>query len=328
MTTRRQFVQHSVASTIACAVPLVFAQTTSWPEAPVKIIVPFVAGNASDVLTRMVAERLQSRLGQTFIIENKVGAGGMIGMEAVRNSKPDGYTIASATIGTLSINQFLFKKMPHDPETDFVYASTIWENCNVFMVSPQHPAKNLQELIAWSRAQARGANIGSSAIGSSPYLAASLFKVRANIQATIVPFPGGAQSLTALIAGETDFAIDNIASALPLIRAGKVRAVAVTSDYRWPTLSDVPTTAESGVKDFVLISWGALVMPKGTPPAVLNKLSQSVQAVAADASMQQRFMDAGAKLVSSTPAQTHAFAASERIKWKEAVMLSGAKLDS
>jgi tripartite-type tricarboxylate transporter receptor subunit TctC len=183
----------------------------------------------------------------------------MIGMEAVRNSKPDGYTIASATIGTLSINQFLFKKMPHDPETDFVYASTIWENCNVFMVSPQHPAKNLQELIAWSRAQARGANIGSSAIGSSPYLAASLFKVRANIQATIVPFPGGAQSLTALIAGETDFAIDNIASALPLIRAGKVRAVAVTSDYRWPTLSDVPTTAESGVNEFI----GEGIFPAG-----------------------------------------------------------------
>ena len=323
MTTRRDF----VLAGMACAAPQVRAQSGNWPEAPVRIIVPFTAGNAADVLTRMIAERLQARLGQNFIVENKVGAGGIIGMEAVRNSKPDGYTIASATIGTLSINQFLYSKMPHDPENDFAYASLIWENCNVFVVAPQHPAKSLQELIAWSKSQPRGANIGSAAVGSSPHLAASLFRVRTGIPATVVPFPGGGQSLAALIAGNTDFAIDNIASCLSLIRAGRVRPLAVTSDYRWPTLPEVPTTAEAGVKDFVLTSWGALVVPKGTPAAVVGKLSAAVPAIAADPAMQQRFMDAGARLVASTPAQTHAFAASERVKWKEAVQVSGAKLD-
>ena len=324
MTTRRDFVLGAMATGLSSNL---FAQAGNWPENPVKIIVPFTAGNASDVLTRMVAEKLQARFGQPFVVENRIGAGGMIGMEAVRNSKPDGYTIASATIGTLSINQFLYKKMPHDPETDFSYASMIWENCNVFVVAPQHPAKSMQELIAWSRNQPKGANIGTAAIGSSPYLASVLFRVRTGIPAAHIPFPGGAQSLTALIAGDTDFAIDNIASCLTLIRAGRVRALAVTSDYRWPTLPDVPTTAEAGVKDFVLTSWGALVMPKGTPPAIVNKLSVAVREIAADPALQQKFLDAGAKIVSSTPAQTHAFAASERIKWKEAVQVSGAKLD-
>ena len=324
MTTRRNFVAAGIATGVS---PSLFAQASNWPESAVKIIVPFTAGNASDVLTRMVAEKLQARFGQPFLVENKVGAGGMIGMEAVRHAKPDGYTVASATIGTLAINQFLYQKMPHDPATDFAYASMIWENCNVFVVAPQHPAKTMQELIAWARNQPQGANIGSAAIGTSPHLAAVLFRVRTGIPGVHIPFPGGAQSLTALIAGDTDFAIDNIASCLSLIRAGRVRALAVTSDYRWPTLPDVPTTAEAGVKDFVLTSWGALVLPKGTPAAIVNKLSAAVQDIAADPALQQRFMNAGAKVVASTPAQTHAFAASERVKWKEAVQVSGAKLD-
>lgn len=327
MTKRRDFVLGGIATGLSSTTLSVWAQDTQWPEAPIKIVVPFTAGGAADLLTRMVGERLQAKFGQTVVIENKVGANGMIGMEAVRTAKPDGYSIASATIGTLSINQFLYKKMPHDPETDFAYATMIWENCNVFMVSPSHPAKTLQDLITWSRNQPKGANIGSSAIGSSPYLASVLFKARTGIPATVIPFTGGAQSLVALMAGDTDFAIDNIASALTLIRSGKVRALAVTSNYRWPTLPDVPTTAESGVKDFVLTSWGALVMPKGTPTAIVNKVSAAVQEMANDPLMQQKFMDRGAKLVASTPAQTQAFAASERVKWKEAVQVSGAKID-
>lgn len=327
MTTRRDFVLSGVTAGLSGTTPNVWAEDINWPEAPIKIVVPFAAGNASDLLTRMVGEQLQAKFGQPVVIENKVGANGMIGMEAIRTAKPNGYSIASATIGTLSINQFLYKKMPHDPETDFAYATLIWENCNVFMVAPSHPAKTLQDLITWSRNQPKGASIGSSAVGSSPYLASVLFKARTGIPAMIVPFPGGAQSLMALMAGDTDFAIDNIASAMTLIRAGKVRALAVTSNYRWPSLPDVPTTAESGVKDFVLTSWGALVMPKGTPAAIVSKVSAAVQEMAIDPSMQQKFMDKGAKLVASTPAQTHAFAASERVKWKEAVQVSGAKID-
>ena len=252
----------SLTAGLAGTAPLAMAQSaSSWPEAPVKIIVPFAAGNAADVLTRLVAEKLAARLGQPFVVQ------------------------------------------------------------------PQHPAKTLQELIAWSRAKPKGAKIGTSALGSSPYLASVLFRTRTGIPGQEISFPSGSQSLTALIGGDTDFAIDNIASCLPLLRAGRVRALAVTADYRWPVLPDVPTTTEAGVPDFVLTSWGALAVPKATPAAIVEKLAAAVRAAAADPATQQRFIDAGAKFVASSPARTTAFAASERLKWKEAVQVSGAQLD-
>ena len=153
MISRRSIVQSSVAASLSTAFPSAFAQTTNWPEAPVKIVVPFTAGGASDALTRILAERLQARLGQNFVIDNRTGAGGNIGMQAVRSAPPDGYMIASATIGTLAINQFLFSNLGYDPVRDFEYVSLIWQNCNVFVVSAQHPAKTVQEFLAWARKQ-------------------------------------------------------------------------------------------------------------------------------------------------------------------------------
>ncbi len=304
-----------------------FAQTTNWPEAAVKIVVPFTAGGASDVLTRALAEKLQARLGQNFVVDNKTGAGGNIGMQAVKSAQPDGYTVASATIGTLSINQFLFSNLGYDPVKDFEYVSMIWQNCNVFVVPANHPAKTVQEFIEWARKQPKGVSFGSAGVGTTPHLAGELFRVRANLQAVHIPFRGAAQSMPALIAGDTDFAIDNIASYTPLIKSGKVRALAVTAPERWPTMADIPTMAEAGVRDFVITSWGAFVVPKGTPAAVVNKLSSAIQAIAAEPAMQQRFLETGARSVSSTPQETAAFAERERVKWKEVVQISGAKMD-
>ena len=327
MISRRTLIRTAAATGAANMLSSAFAQSTSWPEAPVKIIVPFTAGGASDVLTRVLADKLQTRLGQNFIVDNRTGAGGNIGMEAVKNAPADGYTISSATIGTLSINQFLFSKLGYDPVQDFAYVSMIWENCNVFVVAPQHPAKTVQEFLVWARKQPKGVTFGSAGVGTTPPLAGELFRVRAGIQALHVPYRGAAQSMPALIAGDTDFAIDNIASYMPLIRAGKVRALAVTSSARWPTLPDVPTMAEAGVRDFVVTSWGAFVMPKGTPAAIVNKLSATLQAIAADPAVQQRFLDTGARTIATSPQETVAFAERERVKWKEVVHLSGAKVD-
>jgi len=327
MTTRRQL----LAATAIAATTLVWtpagAQNTPWPDQSVKIIVPFSAGGASDLLTRALAEKLQARFGQNFVVDNRTGAGGNIGMNAVRTAAPDGNTIASATIGTLSINQFLFSNMGYDPARDFEYVSMIWENCNVFVVSAQHPAKSVQEFLAWAKAQPKGVTFGSAGVGTTPHLAGELFRVRTGIQALHVPFRGAAQSMPALIAGDTDFAIDNIASYMPLIRAGKVRALAVTSSERWPTLNGVPTMTEAGVRNFIITSWGAFVLPKGTPAAIVTKLSTAIQAIAAEPAMQQRFLDAGARAVSTTPQDTAAFAERERVKWKEVVQISGAKLE-
>ena len=331
MISRRSLIQTAVASTAVAALPSAltsaFAQTTNWPEAPVKIIVPFTAGGASDILTRALAEKLQARLGQNFVVDNRTGAGGNIGMQAVRGAPADGYTIASATIGTLSINQFLFANLGYDPAKDFEYVSMIWQNCNVFVVAPQHPAKTVQEFLTWARKRPKGVSYGSAGVGTTPHLAGELFRARTSLQAVHIPYRGAAQSMPALMAGDTDFAIDNIASYTPLIKAGKVRALAVTASERWPTMPDVPTMLEVGIRDFIITSWGAFVVPKGTPAAVVAKLSEAIKAIAAEPAMQQRFLETGARTVSTTPQETAAFAERERVKWKEVVQISGAKME-
>ena len=327
MTNRRTILTTAVAGTGAAVLPKAFAQTDDWPKQSVRIIVPFSAGGASDVLTRLIAERLQTKFGQQFVVENRTGAGGNIGMETVQKAAPDGYTIASATIGTLTINEFLFAKLPYDPVKDFTYVSTIWENTNVLVVTAAHPAKNLKEFLAWAKAQPQGVTFSSSGVGTTPHLSGELFCLKAGIKGLHIPFRGAAQSMPEVISGNVNFAIDNIASWNPMLRAGKARALAVTSDYRWPTLPEVPTMGEAGVPDLVITSWGAFVLPAGTPATIVNKLSAAVREFAADPAQQQRFLGTGARSVGMTPPDTAAFAARERIKWKEVVRLSGAKAE-
>ena len=304
------------------------AQGASWPERSVKIVMPFPAGGASDVLTRILADQLQARLGQTFVVENRTGAGGNIGMEAGAKAAPDGYTITSATIGTLSINQYLFKSLPYDPERGFAYVSTFWANCNVVMVSPQHnPAKTLKEFLAWAKAQPKGVTFGSSGVGTTPHLAGELFRLRTGIAATHVPTRGAPQTIPMLLSGALDMSIDNIASYAGMLASGQMRGLAVTCPERWPNLPDLPTMAEAGIPDFIVTSWGAMVTPAGTPAPIVDKLSRVIGEIAADAAVQKRFLAAGAHITSSTPQETVAFAARERQKWSEMVRLSGARAD-
>ena len=327
MITRRSFVASALAAGSGLAAVSAQAQTDDWPHKPVRIIVPFSAGGASDVLTRILAEKLQGKFGQQFAVENRTGAGGNIGMEAVQKAAPDGYTIASATIGTLSINEFLFAKMPYDAVKDFACVSTIWENCNVVVVAPDHPTKNLQEFLVWAKAQPQGVTFSSSGVGTTPHLAGELFRMKTGIKALHIPFRGAAQSMPEVISGNVNFTIDNIASWVPMLRAGKARALGVTSSYRWPTLPDVPTMSEAGLPDFVITSWGAFVVPAGTPATIVNKLSAAIKEFAAEPAQQQRFLTTGARAVFATPQETAAFAARERAKWKEVVRVSGAKVE-
>lgn len=323
---RRTLLQSAIAA--ATPMTLINANAQSdWPMQPVKLIVPFSAGGASDLLTRVLAEKLQAKLGSTWVVDNRTGAGGNIGMEAVKNASPDGYTIASATIGTLSINQYLFSRMPYDPVKDYEYVSIIWENCNVFVVSTNHPSRTLKEFLVWAKNQPKGVTYGSAGVGTTPHLSGELFRFRTGIPAIHIPYRGAAQSMPALIAGDTDFAIDNIASYTPLIRSDKVRVLAVTARNRWPTMPDVPTMSEAGIRDFIVTSWGAFVMPKNTPKAITSKLSMAIHDLAQDPALKQRFLDAGALTVSSTPAETVAFAERERVKWREIVRFSGARMD-
>lgn len=316
-----------IGSSIAVGPGSAQAQTIAWPERPVRIVVPFTAGGASDVLTRLLADQLQGKFGQSFIIDNRTGAGGNIGMDVVAKAAPDGYTIASATIGTLTINQFLFSKLGYDPISDFAYVSTIWENCNVFAVSPTNPARTVAEFLSWAKKRPHGVTFGSSGVGTTPHLAGELFRMRTGLTAVHVPFRGAAQTIPALMAGDIDFAMDNIASYVSFLREGKVRGLAVTCRERWPTVPELPTMAEAGVPDFVVTSWGAFVMPAGTPAPIVSKLAAAIRDISADPAYQARYMAAGGRAVSSTPEQLAAFADQERLKWKEAVQISGARVE-
>ncbi len=324
-TTHRLLSQALVACIASVALGVVHAQD-NWPTAPVKIIVPFPPGGTADLLTRVMAERLAAKLGQTWIVDNKSGAGGNIGMEAGKNAT-DGHTIISATIGTLSINQFLVPKMPYDSVADYVYVSKFWENCNALVVPGTHPAKTVKEFLDWAKAKPQGVTYGTSGVGTTPHLSAELFRTRTGISTVHVPFRGGPQSVQALLAGDTDFAIDNLGNYSVMIKAGKAKALAVTCPQRWPAFPEIPTMSEAGIKDFVITSWGAFVMPKGTPAAVANKVSAAILEIAKDPAVKERFIQIGAMTVGSTPRELEIFAESERVKWKDVVRLSGATKD-
>ncbi len=323
---RRSLIKAGVGAAAPFMLGSLRAQEANYPSAPVKIIVPFTAGGAADLLTRRLAERLQARLGQSWTVENRTGAGGNIGMEAVKNATPDGHTICSATIGTLSINQFLFAKMPYDPVADYAYVSTIWENCNVFVVPLSNPARTVSEFLEWGRRKSQGVSFGSAGVGTTPHLAGEMFRHRMAINAVHIPFRGAAQSMPALMAGETDFAIDNIASYMPLIKTGKVKVLAITANSRWPTLPEIPTMAEAGIKDFIITSWGAFVMPRGTPAGIVNKVSAAIGQIAQDPAVKEQFLAAGALAVSTTPRETEAFAERERAKWREVIRVAGVQM--
>ena len=298
---------------------------TAWPDHNVRIIVPYPAGGSTDVLARILAERMKDMFGQNFMIENRPGAGGNIGITAVIGSDPDGYTIGAATVGHFAINQFLYASMPFDPEKDMIPVTLTWELPNVFVIASDHvPAKTLVEFISWAKQKGK-TNYGSPGVGTSPHLSGVMFTQRTGLDAVHVPFRGAAQTIPAMLSGDVNFAIDNLASYISTIESGKMRALAVTSAQRWPTMSDVPTMAEAGIKDFVVTSWAALVVPAGTPRPIIDKLAGAMKQIAADPEIQKRFLVAGARLLSSTPEQALAFAAKERVMWKGVVALSGAK---
>ena len=326
--TRRTLLANAAATAAVGVVPA-RAQTPAagnWPDRTVRMIVPYPAGGSTDVLFRLLADRLKERFGQSFVVENRPGASGNVGIEVVAKSAADGYTIGCATVGHFAINQFLFLRMPYDAERDLVAPALTYEQPNVAVVAAQHvPAKTLAEFIAWGKARPNGITIGSPGPGTTPHLSGVLFAARTGVNAIQVPFRGAAQTIPAMLAGDVDFAIDNLASYISMIESGQMRALAVTSNERWPTLPNVPTMAEAGVADFVVTSWAAYVLPIGTPRAIVDRLSAAQRDFAGDATLQSRFLAAGGRILSSTPEAASAFAAKERKMWQEIVRLSGLK---
>ena len=326
--TRRALMGGLLAVPTMPAIVRVASAQSAWPSQPVRIIVPYPAGGSTDILTRILAERLKDRIGGTWIIENRPGAGGNIGIEAVVRSDPDGHTIGSATVGHFAINQYLYARMSWDPDRDFAPLSLTWDMPNVAVVPSEHvPARTLKEFVDWARSRDGGIFYGSPGVGTSPHLSGAMFATRHGIKATHVPFRGASATIPAMLKGDVQIAIDNLASYTSIIESGQMRALAVTAGARWPSLPDVPTMAEAGTPDFVVTSWAAFVVPKAVPGPIVDRLSASLREISREPSVQERFLKTGARPLGSTPEEVTAQGHRERPMWQEMVKVSGARLE-
>ncbi|RZS77138.1 Bug family tripartite tricarboxylate transporter substrate binding protein [Pigmentiphaga kullae] len=325
----RHFPSSARAACLAALVSLVSAgpaAAASYPDKPVRVVVGFSAGGTTDVAARIIAKELGDDLGQSFVVENKPGAGSNIGAELVARAKPDGYTLYMVAV-TSTINQTLYKNLNFDIVKDFAPIALVIKVPNILVVNPSLPVKNVKELVAYVKAHPDKLSYASSGSGTSIHMAGELFKLRAGVDIPHIPYKGSAPALTDLIGNQVQLMFDNMPSAWPHVQAGKLRALAVTTAERSATAPDLPTMMESGYDKFDVSSWFGLIAPKGTPPDVIAKVNASVQKALAKPDVQQRFKDLGAVTAKTTPEQFGTFIKDEVETWATVVKASGAKVE-
>ena len=317
---------------LLASLPLM-AQTT-WPTKPVKIVVPFAPGGTTDILARAIAPELSRAFGQQFVVENRAGAGGNIGADIVAKSAPDGYTLLMGTVGTHGINKSLYSRMPYDPQKDFAPITLVAGVPNVMVVNAEKAQAagiaNVQDFIRMAKAQPGKLNMASSGNGTSIHLAGELFKSMAGVYMTHFPYGGSGPALLALVGGDMDVMFDNLPSSMQLIRAGKLRALAVTSAQRSAALPDVPTVEEAGgpaLKGFEASSWFGLLAPAGTPADVVQRVQQEVAKSLGSPAIKEKLLAQGAIPSGNTPQEFARLIDAEIRKWAGVVKASGAKVD-
>ena len=321
MLQRRPFLISSLGlTTSALASTSAHAQADVWPNRQaIKIIVPFAAGGTSDALARLLGQRLGEALKQSVVIENKGGAGGVIGADAVAKAAPDGYTIVLGTISSHAINPVLQPKMPYDAAKDFASLFFIGKVANVLLVNAALPAKNVKELIAMARAKPGTMAFGSAGPGSSQHLSGEKFKIDAGVDITHVPYKGSGPSMQDLIAGQIPMSFDTALVALPHIESGKVRALAVTTAQRTKVLPDVPTLAESGLKGFDVASWQAFFAPVATPASIVTRLHDELAKIVLETRVAARLYTMGVENVPMSTTEMATFQKNELVKWAKVV---------
>jgi tripartite-type tricarboxylate transporter receptor subunit TctC len=315
----------------ALAAPLLRAQGT-WPTKQVRIVVPFSPGGTTDILARALVPVLGTAFGQTFVIENRAGAGGNLGADLVAKAPPDGYTLLMGTVGTQSINPSLYPRMPYDAAKDFAPITLVAGVPNVLVMNPAKAAAagitDVKSLIAYAKAHPGTLNMASSGNGTSIHLSGELFKTMTGTYMVHFPYRGSGPALVDLIGGTMDLMFDNLPSALPQVQSGKLIALAVTSSQRSPALPDVPTIAEAGpVKGFEATSWFGLLAPAGTPAEIINRVQQESAKALASPALKERLLSQGAIPSGMSPADFGRFIATETKKWAAVVKASGAKVD-
>ena len=295
------------------------AEAQGYPSRPVKIIVPFAAGSATDVTARLIADKLSESMGGSFVVENKTGAGGNLAADVVAKSDPDGYTLAYSSSGPLAINKTLFAKLPYDPETDFEPITLTATLPNLLVVNPKFvPVKNVQEFIAFVKSKPSGEVVYSSiGNGSSQHLAAIQFELATGVKMKHVPYRGAPQAVGDLIKGDVPVAFQNIPSVLGPLGTGQIKALAITSKTRNKVLPDLPTMQEEGLKGYESYAWFGILAPKGTPQPIVDKLHAEIVKALNDPNLSKRMIDIGAVPTPTSREEFKKLIADEVVKWRQ-----------
>lgn len=303
------------------------SRADNYPSKAIRLVVPFPPAGTADILARTIGQKLTERWGQQVIIDNRPGAGGNIGANVVAKAPPDGYTLLMGTAGTHGINASVYSKMPYDTLKDFIPITLVASVPNLLTVNPSIPVKSVKELIALAKAKPGQLTFGSSGNGTAVHLAGELLKTQAGIDLVHVPYKGSAQATSDLLSGHISMIFSAAPGAMPYVKAGRLRVLAVTSVRRMPALPDIPTMIEAGVPDYEAESWFGMFAPAGTPNGVIAKLNAAIVEILQTPEMKQRLSDQGAEPVGNTSAQFAVYVKEEMAKWAKVVNASGARVD-
>jgi tripartite-type tricarboxylate transporter receptor subunit TctC len=315
------------AAAALVGVPAAVHAQQQYPSKPIRFVVPYPAGGPLDTVARLLGQKVSEAVKQPLVIDNKPGAGGNIGADAVAKAPADGYTILMGAVATHAINPSLYPNMPYDAARDFAPITQVASTPNVLVVNPSVPASSVREFIAYAKAHPGKLNFGSGSTGSAGHLAGELFKTMAGVEMTHVPYKGAGPAMNDLIGGQIQLMFDNLASSLGQVRAGKVRALAVTTARRSALAPDLPTIAESGLPGFDISTWFGVFAPAGTPRDVLERLHAEFAHALAAPELREKMLNLGAEPVGSTPDQFAAYIRAESEKYARVIRASGAKAD-
>jgi tripartite-type tricarboxylate transporter receptor subunit TctC len=326
MVRRRDAILALLGMALACARSFAQAPAAPWPAKPIKFILPFPPGGGTDILGRILAERLTTSLGQPVVIENRGGAGGNVGAEAAAKSPPDGYTIVLVA-PSLAISPSLYAKLNYDPIRDLTPVALVGTVPNVLVTNPAVPARTLAEFIALAKAKPGGMNFGSGGNGTSNHLAGELFNIQAGVKLVHVPYKGVNLAMNDVLAGQIQLVVIGIPAALPFIQAGRLRALAVIRRSRSPALPDVPTAAEAGLPDYEVTTWYGVLAPAGTPRPIVGRLNAELVHIMHAPDLQERLASTGTEPRTSTPEEFGDYIRQEMAKWAKVVREAGLKAE-
>jgi len=310
---------------MAAAAPAAVAQT--YPTKPIKLVAPSTPGDAPDVIARLVADKLSIVLGQQVVVENRPGAGGIVGSEAVARAAPDGYTLIMGNAGSHGINAAVYANLPYDIQRDFAPVSQVAVAPNVMVINPSLPAKTVAEFVAYAKSQPGKLSYASGGNGSSAHMSMELFKSMAGVDIQHIPYKGSSPALTDLVAGQVAVFIGNMPPTVPLVKAGKLRALAVTTKTHSALMPELPTIAESGLPGYETVAWFGVLAPAGTPPEIVNRLSLEIGKIARSPEMREKLLAMGAEPVGGSPAEFRAVIDRDIAKWKPLAQKVGIKVD-